>query len=71
MENSNILKEKFGTFDMSKAKRNPFVECKTKGKLNKVTLELDENIINHFRKASKNCGITFDNLINNYLARAL
>lgn len=70
MENK-ILKEEFGTFDMTKAKRNPFVKKLLKGKSSKITIELDENVINHFKNAARSCNIPFDAMVNNYLSRAL
>lgn len=56
---------------MIKAKRNPFVKRLLKGKLSKITIELDENVINHFKNAARSCNIPFDAMVNNYLSRAL
>ena len=75
---SNKLKEKdylivepFGTFDIRKAKGNPFVKKVEKSELKDVNLKLESDVLDYFTKRAKEHEITLDQLVNNYLKRAL
>jgi len=51
-------------FDFSKAKKNPYI-----GKLKQqITIRLDTDTVSYFKSLSKETGITYQNLINLYLA---
>ena len=50
-------------YDFSKSQRNPYAK-----KLKKqVTIRLDEDVIDYFKKLSEKNGIPYQNLINLYL----
>jgi len=51
-------------FDFSKAKKNSYI-----GKLKQqITIRLDTDTVSYFKSLSKETGITYQNLINLYLA---
>ena len=51
-------------FDFSKAKKNPYI-----GKLKQqITIRLDSDTVSYFKSLSEETGITYQNLINLYLA---
>jgi predicted DNA binding CopG/RHH family protein len=50
-------------YDFSKSKENPYSK-----KLKKqITIRIDEDTINYFKKLSKEMGIPYQNLVNLYL----
>lgn len=50
-------------YDFSKAKKNPYAK-----KLKKqITIRIDENTIQYFKKVAGDTGISYQNLINLYL----
>lgn len=49
-------------YDFSKAVKNPYVSKKKQ-----VTINLDENVIEYFKKLSEGQGIPYQTLINLYL----
>ena len=60
MEKSEMRKE----YDFSKAKSNPYVK-----KLRKqISIRIDVDTINFFKKRAEETGITYQNLINLYLS---
>ena len=51
-------------YDFSKSKRNPYLK-----KLKKqISIRIDIDIIEYFKKLSEETGIPYQNLINTYLA---
>ncbi len=51
-------------YDFTKSVKNPYAK-----KLKKqITIRLDENTVDYFKKMSKEVGIPYQNLINMYLA---
>jgi predicted DNA binding CopG/RHH family protein len=51
-------------YDFSEAKPNPYVK-----KLRKqITIRIDTDTIEYFKKQAENTGITYQNLINRYLS---
>ena len=50
-------------YDFSKAKRNPYSRILKR----QVTIRLDENTVEYFRKIAKEAGIPYQTLINLYL----
>ena len=50
-------------YDFSKAKKNPYARMLKK----QITIRLDENTIEYFRKVARNSGIPYQSLINLYL----
>ncbi|MDR0920125.1 MAG: BrnA antitoxin family protein, partial [Oscillospiraceae bacterium] len=61
MESEGI--EMRAEYDFSSAKKNPYLELLK----NQVTITLDENVVNFFKKQSESVGIPYQNLINLYL----
>jgi len=60
MEKSEMRKE----YDFSKAKSNPYLK-----KLRKqISIRIDVDTINFFKKRAEETGITYQNLINLYLS---
>jgi len=50
-------------YNFSKAKKNPYAKAIKK----QVTIRLDPNTIDYFKKLAKETGLTYQNLINLYL----
>ena len=51
-------------YDFSKSKKNPYI-----GKLKQqITIRLDTDTVSYFKSLSEETGITYQNLINLYLA---
>lgn len=51
-------------YDFSNAKKNPYAK-KIK---QQITINLDNNVIEYFKKQSSECGIPYQTLINLYLS---
>lgn len=51
-------------YDFSNARRNPYVKKAKK----QITINLDENVIEYFKKLSENTGIPYQTLINMFLS---
>ena len=49
-------------YDFSNAVKNPYV-----GKLKQITIRLDEQVIDYFKKMSEETGMPYQNIINYYL----
>jgi predicted DNA binding CopG/RHH family protein len=50
-------------YDFAKAKRNPYARLLKR----QVTIRLDEETVNYFKKIAKEAGIPYQTLINLYL----
>ena len=50
-------------YDFSESTKNPYAKAVKK----QITIRLDEDTINHFKKMSEETGIPYQNLINLYL----
>jgi predicted DNA binding CopG/RHH family protein len=51
-------------YDFTKARKNPYV-----GKVKKqITINIDSDTIDYFKKQSEHCGIPYQTLINLYLS---
>lgn len=50
-------------YDFSKSKRNPYAKMLKK----QITIRIDEESINYFKKLSEDADIPYQNLINLYL----
>ncbi len=50
-------------YDFSKAKKNPYAKKLKK----RITIRIDENTIQYFKKVAGDTGISYQNLINLYL----
>jgi predicted DNA binding CopG/RHH family protein len=60
MEGHKMRKE----YDFSKAKKNPYIK-----KLRKqITIRIDEDTIDYFKRQAEKTGIAYQNLINLYLS---
>ena len=69
MKNETMEKDKYlkKEFDFSKAVRNPYAK-----KLKKqVTINIDSDVIDYFKKQSSETGIPYQTLINQYLAECM
>ena len=51
-------------YDFSNARRNPYVKRTKK----QITINIDIDTINYFKKQSDDCGIPYQTLINLYLS---
>ena len=51
-------------YDFSSGKKNPYV----KGIKKQITINIDSDTIDYFKKQSESCGIPYQTLINLYLS---
>lgn len=59
-ENDDFLEKEF---DFSKAVKNPYIKALKKT----ITINLDENVVDYFKKESDSVGVPYQTLINLYL----
>ncbi|EKD51232.1 MAG: hypothetical protein ACD_62C00303G0003 [uncultured bacterium] len=51
-------------YDFSSSKKNPYAKYLKK----QITIRLDDSVISYFKKLARNVGISYQNLINLFLA---
>ena len=50
-------------YDFSRGKKNPYIKRETK----QITIRINEDTIDYFKKQAEKTGISYQNLINMYL----